>query len=243
MIIGILGAMYEEIKPLHQLIDNIIQKKYYNYIFYIGNLLNIKIIFLISGIGKVAASIASTILINKYHPNLIINIGTAGSIHHILKTGNIVLANTISYYDVNITKFGYKIGQIPSCPQFFLINQQLLHLTTETLNKKKIQFFQGLIVTGDAFIHSKKTAQLIKKKFHNAIAVDMESAAIAHVCFKLNTPLLTIKCISDYANNTGHIDFKIFIHISSQTSCNVLTILLNELNKNTKIKHILKTNN
>ncbi|CAL4320893.1 5'-methylthioadenosine/S-adenosylhomocysteine nucleosidase [Buchnera aphidicola (Eriosoma lanigerum)] len=229
MKIAVIGAIDEEIQFFKNSMDKKTIEHHNTYQFYIGSLFQFQIILLKSGIGKVLASIATTLLIKVYNPDIIINIGSAGSIHNLLQPGNIVIPNLISYHDVNLTKFGYKIGQIPGFPQSFSVNKKLLKIYRKVVLEHNIKYMEGNIVTGDNFIFQKKNTIYIKKHFINAIAVDMESAAIAHVCYKFNIAFLVIRSISDYANKNGDIDFKKFITLSSINNLNIFQSILKHL--------------
>ncbi|CAL4320889.1 5'-methylthioadenosine/S-adenosylhomocysteine nucleosidase [Buchnera aphidicola (Eriosoma grossulariae)] len=238
MIVGIVGAIQDEILLLVNKINNKTKEIYHSYLFHIGYYHKIKIIVLQTGIGKVSASIATTLLILLYKPNIIINIGSAGSIHNLLKPGDLIIPNLISYYDVNLIDFNYKIGQIPGCPQFFTANDKLLKIYKKNIIKNYFQYMEGDLVTGDIFVNNQIIIKTIKKNFPTAIAVEMESAAIAHVCYKFNIPFLIIRSISDYANKTGYMNFKKYITLSSKNNFNILEYILIYLNQN---NHILNS--
>ncbi|HXK00272.1 MAG TPA: 5'-methylthioadenosine/S-adenosylhomocysteine nucleosidase [Buchnera sp. (in: enterobacteria)] len=120
MKIGIIGAVKKEIILLRKKIKSCTIKKIGNQKFYNGYLHGINITILKSGIGKVAASMMTTLLISYYNPDIIINIGSAGSISSLLKIKDIIVPDKTSYYDVDLSIFNYSIGQIPKYPNFFL---------------------------------------------------------------------------------------------------------------------------
>ncbi|QCI20358.1 5'-methylthioadenosine/adenosylhomocysteine nucleosidase [Buchnera aphidicola (Brachycaudus cardui)] len=230
MKIGIIGAVETEVKMLRQIMHTYKEKKYNNYTIYIGYIKK-NIIFLItSGIGKVSASISTIILINLFHPDIIINSGSAGSLNASLQIGDIIIPEQTSYYDVDLTNFGYAIGQIPTYPKKFLINRKILSLlkTQETTNK--LQFMTGLIVSGDSFIRGSFLIEKIKNNFPSAIAVDMESTSIAQVCHQFNIPLVIVKSISDSSDDNATINFKKNLSIASSRSAEFVKIILGNLN-------------
>jgi adenosylhomocysteine nucleosidase len=80
---------------------------------YVFNLLNKPLVLIYSGVGKANASVAAHILINYFKVNLVINAGFCGGISNKVEIGSFVVPRFVSYYDVDVTSFGYEINQIP----------------------------------------------------------------------------------------------------------------------------------
>ncbi len=201
--IGIIIAIKEEYKKFIKKIKNKKIKYIQNKKIILGYINKKKIVFIESGIGKVFSSIATTLIIQKFKIKYIINIGTSGTLKKKINYLDIIIANKIKYHDVDITSFGYKLGQIPQTPKYFKINKKIIKKTKKKINKKNIHI--GEIISGDKFINNYKN---IKKKFPKSISVDMESASIAQTCFLFKKKFLCIKIISDKSNKKSNIDFK-----------------------------------
>ncbi|WP_422667592.1 5'-methylthioadenosine/adenosylhomocysteine nucleosidase [Buchnera aphidicola] len=215
MKIGIIGAIQEEIKKFKNLIQYY-KKDIVGYTkIYIGEFKNFEIILIQSGIGKVSASVATTILINLYKPKYIINIGSAGSLDSMLKIGDIIIPTQICYHDVDLVNFGYSFGQIPGFPAQFHNNTILCNLLKDTAIKYKFNFFCGLLISGDSFIRKDNFIKTLHSKFSTAIAVEMESASIAQVCHQFNMPFIIVKYISDTSDNTATVQFKKNVYTTS----------------------------
>jgi len=228
MKIGIIGAVKTEIIFLRKKIKKCTIKEIGNHKFYNGYLHGINIIILKSGIGKVSASMVTTLLISCYNPDIIINIGSAGSINSLLKIQDTIIPNRTSYYDVDVSIFNYSIGQIPKYPKFFFVNSELLDIAKKCMYKLDYIFKSGLILTGDSFIHKKNVLLSIIKHFPSAVAIDMESAAIAQVCYNFKKPMLIIRAISDCANKYAAFNFKKNIEKASHHA----SIIIEEILKN-----------
>ncbi|MCV2526007.1 MAG: 5'-methylthioadenosine/adenosylhomocysteine nucleosidase [Candidatus Lightella neohaematopini] len=226
MIIGIIGAIKDEIVLLCQQLTNIKKKILGRCIIYCGNIGTIKVVIIKTGVGKVSASLGTTILINYFSPNLVINIGLAGSLVPYIKKYNLVISQSTCYYDVNVTAFGYKIGQIPKHPLMFNSPKNILSIAKLSSKKEKNIFF-GLIVSGDSFINDINILNNIRSKFPKALVVDMESTAIAQVCYRFSIPCISIKQVSDYANNKANIEFKCTIKNMNNLFILTKNILLN----------------
>ncbi|ANF16995.1 hypothetical protein XW81_00970 [Buchnera aphidicola (Schlechtendalia chinensis)] len=223
---GIIGALNQEIAILHKKIQFHKKEIIFGKKFYIGKLNNINIILVKSNVGKVASSMSCTILLSVYKIDLIINVGTAGSLQEDLKPGHIILPNSTCYYDVDLTAFGYNLGKMQNLPQSFLTDKKMLKLAETCILKFSLSYKKNLIISGDTFINKKTFHQNLKKYFPKAIAVDMESTAIAQVCYQFKKPFLIIKVISDNSDRHASKNFKENIHSASKKYSKVLKNLL-----------------
>ncbi|QFQ32940.1 5'-methylthioadenosine/adenosylhomocysteine nucleosidase [Buchnera aphidicola (Aphis fabae)] len=226
MNIGIIGALDQEVKMFKKIINCKQIKNIGQFKIYIGTFKKNNIFLIRSGIGKVSASIASMILINLFKPNIIINSGSAGSLYPKLQIGDIIIPNELCYYDVNLINFGYSRGQIPQYPKKFKINKNLYHIVIEIAMKFKYQFNTGLLLTGDSFIRGENLINKLKFQFSSAIAVEMESTAIAQVCYQFHIPLIVIKSISDLSDKQATLNFKKNISIASSQSASLVKLIL-----------------
>ncbi len=219
--IGIIIAMHKESKKFIKKIKNKKYKFIKNKKIILGYINKKKIIFIKSGIGKVFSSIATTLIIKKFKIKYIINIGTSGSLKKKINYQDLIICNKIRYHDVNITKFGYKLGQIPKTPKYFKTKKSIIKKI-----KKKIQKYKtyiGELISGDKFINKYKN---IKKKFPNALNVDMEGAAIAQTCFFFKIPLICIKIISDKSNKNSQKNFYKYINNISNKINKILHLII-----------------
>lgn len=146
------------------------------------------------GVGKVNAALSAKKMIDMGALN-IISIGCAGGASESVNVGDIVVGNSYCYHDVWCGEPN-KPGQIQGLPSVF---PSSFGLWMEKIsNNEKIKL--GTIATGDWFVQSReKMEQLVGylPSSHNVLAVDMESAAIAHVCYEENIPFMSIRVISD----------------------------------------------
>lgn len=199
--IGIIGAMDEEIYELKRIIDVKEEKKIYDVNFYIGTLNNKEVILVKSKIGKVASSFVTTLLISNFDIDYIINIGTCGAVNSKLKYLDIVVASKLIYHDADVRAFGYDFGQMAQCPKYFEVDKNLLERA-----KKFNNVHIGDVVSGDQFIDD---AYNMKRKVdeyfkdYDVLACDMESTSIAHVSYLANVPFIIIRTISDVLDFDG----------------------------------------
>lgn len=167
-----------------------------------GRIGNNEIILSQCGIGKVNAAIGTMRLIHDHQPDCIISTGLAGGIDGSLKVMDIVVGSQTCYHDVWCGE-GNQPGQVQGLPARFDACQNLL-APIKDLAKNNPQVRTGLICTGDQFITDKTKQNAIKEQFTDALACEMESAAIAHTCHLLNVPFLSIRVISDTPGNTDN---------------------------------------
>ncbi len=178
-----------------------------NITFFKGEIAEHEVALMKCGIGKVNASVRLSELFHLFSPDLVINTGVAGGIHTNVNVGDIVVGERCCYHDVWCGEGAW--GQVQGLPLYFDGNRQVIDI----IRKLRLDSIHiGLICTGDRFITENNGFQTIKHHFPNALAVDMESAAMAHVCYQRNMPFVSIRVISDTPererdNQTQYFDF------------------------------------
>ena len=107
MKIGIIGAMEQEVAILKNAINNVQQVSKAGCTYFIGQIHGVDVVLLQSGIGKVAAAIGTTILLEEYQPDVVINTGSAGGFDASLTMGDVVISSEVRHHDADVTAFGY----------------------------------------------------------------------------------------------------------------------------------------
>lgn len=204
MIIGILTAMQSEHDLLASLLNNKKTEKINEFKFLHGTMGGHNIILIQCGIGKVNATIGTTELIRNYSPQYIISTGVAGGIDQYLSVMDVVVSEQTVYHDV-WCGMGCERGQIQGLPTFFNATENLVKAAVSLNGKQESKIHKGLICTGDQFITSREELNIIKSKFPNGLAVDMESCAIAHTCHIYGVPFVSFRIISDTPGVEEHI--------------------------------------
>lgn len=171
--------------------------------FLIGKTGESKVVLLQCGIGKTNAASGVTNLIMSFHPDYVISTGAAGGIDAKLNVMDIVIGKEVCYHDV-ICGDNYDPGQVQGLPRFFSGNAHLIDIATSL--QTDIRIVPGLICTGDQFITNRDELNVIKEKYPEGLAVDMESAAIAQVCHLWNVPMLSFRIISDTPGVDAHFE-------------------------------------
>lgn len=222
LLIGIIGAMDEEIAHLKSEMTQVTEKNISGIHFYIGTLSGKNVVLMKSGIGKVNAAISTTILHENFKPSMIINAGSAGGLKSKHSVGDIIISDEVIHHDVDATVFNYKLGQVPQMPETFKADKELKRIVKNSINTLNLSADFGLIGTGDSFIGRDDQVDFIKHNFPEVSAVEMEAASVAQVCYFYNTPFVIIRALSDIAGENSSISFEEFLKEAANNSAKVI---------------------
>lgn len=212
MVIGIIGAMEEEVAALKEEMDieEVVEAASMN--FCKGRLCGKDVVVVRSGVGKVNAGICAQILVDRFQADILINTGIAGSLDAQIDIGDIVISTDALHHDMDATVFGDPVGQVPRMDTLaFPADERLVKLAVlanEEANPD-IHTFTGRIVSGDQFISSAETKERIVSNFH-AKCTEMEGAGIAHAAYLNKISYVIIRAISDKADNSATMDYPAF---------------------------------
>jgi len=234
--IGIIGAMEDEVSLLRSAMETPQITKIGEFEFYAGKLEGKDVALLRCGIGKVAAAVGCALLIHTFKPRYVINTGSAGGIDPALHFGDVIISSGLVYHDVDVTAFNYAPGQLPGQPQVFPADEGLVAQAEQAVAQLKqknalpanLNYCRGLIGTGDAFMHQPESIAAVRQRFPDIAAVEMEGAAIAHCCRLFNIPALVIRALSDIAGVESPVKFEEFLPIASKNSAEIVRWLIKE---------------
>jgi adenosylhomocysteine nucleosidase len=227
---GIIGAMEPEVAILKAKLSNCETITHAGYNFYQGQIDNSDVVIVQSGIGKVAAALATVILIDKFQPDYIVNTGSAGGFDPSLKVGDIVVSSEVRYHDVDVTAFGYEIGQLPANPAAFIPHPALVSAAQIGIKElDNINAMLGLITTGDTFMTKEDDIAKARANFPTMAAVEMEGAAIAHTCHQFKVPFVIVRSLSDIAGIESPTSFDEYLETASVNSSQLVINMLNAL--------------
>lgn len=233
--IGIIGAMEEEITLLRSRIEGAEERTLGGMIFYRGTLHGKDVVLVRSRIGKVNAASATTLLLIEYRPVWVVNTGSAGGLSsQTQRFGDVLVPDRLAHHDVDVTAFGYRPGQIPGQdPEFhahpFLVEkaeEAMDGLLAEGVFPTGTYHHRGLLVSGDSFIARADQSERIKKTFPDAVAVEMEAAAIAQVCTNFGVPFVVTRALSDIAGVESPMSFAEFLPVASARSAAMVERLI-----------------
>lgn len=212
MIIGIIGAMEEEVAVLKQDMDIEEIVDYASMQFCRGKLCGKDVVIVRSGIGKVNAGICAQVLVDKFNVEVLINTGIAGSLDAAIDIGDMVISTDLVEHDMDASIFGDPIGQVPRMDTFSFPADPELIEKAKAANEEAnpdIKTFTGRIVSGDQFVSSAEVKEKLVKNFQ-AKCTEMEGAAIAHAAYLNKVSCVIIRAISDKADNSATMDYPTF---------------------------------
>ena len=202
MKIGIIIAMDKEFDRISAMLDNTAETIHGGRRYVTGTMGHNTIILHQCGIGKVNAAVGALTLIEAYTPDAVINTGIAGGTGNGAGVLDVVVGDEVGYHDVWCGP-GNAPGQVQGLPETFPGATGLF--SVEGLQKQGI-VKRGLIASGDRFISTPEELAAVLKTRPGAVAVDMESGAIAQVCHLKNVPFLAIRVVSDTPGVENHLD-------------------------------------
>ena len=193
MKVGIMCATQKELDPLLARLENKREEQRLLRSFVTGEYAGLTVTAVIGGVGKVNGAITAQSLIQNFGVEKIIFTGLAGGLDETIQIGDVVIGAEILHHDLDMKVM--ENDQFPGMPtDFFRGDPELLTLCQGLGDNLRF----GRIVTGEAFITAKERDGIIQR-FHPQ-CVDMESAAVAQVCWFFQVPLLVIRALSDNAD-------------------------------------------
>lgn len=229
--IGIIGAMEEEVALLKDAMEVSEVSEYASMTFCKGVLYGKDAVVVKSGIGKVNAALCAQILVDRYQVDTLINTGIAGSLDAAIDIGDMVISVDAVEHDMDASIFGDPVGQIPRMDTFsFPADASLVEKAKEANEEANpdIKTFTGRIVSGDQFVSSAEVKEYLVKTFR-ARCTEMEGAAIAHAAYLNHVSCVIIRAISDKADNSATMDYPTFERKAIQHSVRLMEHLLPKL--------------
>jgi len=198
--------MAKELELLLPLLQDSEESRMGGFVFYRGNMGKHDVMVMQCGIGKVNAAMGALTLVNAFLPDYIINSGVAGGADKSVSVMDVVAGERVAYHDVWCGPES-ELGRVQGLPLYFEGAKRLLDLLPD-----RDDIHKGLICSGDQFIDTIESVNNIKGSFPDALAVDMESGAIAQVCHLNHVPFLAMRVISDspgarHDNTQEYLDF------------------------------------
>jgi len=224
--LGIIGAMEVEVETLKLLIKDKKEEQVSGVNFISGKLGNEDVVVAKCGVGKVFAAICAEAMILTYQPDMIINVGVAGSLDTSLNIGDVVIAKSVVQHDMDTTPIGDPYGMLSDI--------KLIHIPTDEKFTAKLEdavksvgipYKIGIVASGDQFIDKPEQKSFIKDHF-NANACEMEGGSIGHVCYVNNIPFAVLRAISDGANEDSKMDFPTFTKLAAENTVKVIKKLV-----------------
>lgn len=209
--IAIIGAMPSELADIRATLGETQIRSISGFDFYINTLKGKTIINACCGIAKVNAALCTQVMIDNFHPDCIINTGIAGGMNGSVKVCDIVISTEVLPHDLDL----HFLNDYPPYCGIFKADEKLIEAAEQVCGEFSVTSFRGRIVSGEAFISSNDVKADIISRL-DPYAVDMESAAVGHCSYLNKLPFVSVRCISDNADDDGAMSFDEFEKIAAK---------------------------
>lgn len=247
--IGIMSAMHEELSAVLAAMADQQRVRVAGRDFWVGHWQGQPVVAVLSRIGKVAAATTVSILLDRFQVACVVFTGVAGGLAPNVRVGDVVVAQGLIQHDMDAS---------PLCPRYEVpfygracfdadprLSAQLAlasahvlasapaHLGHETMGQFNLVspvVHQGLLVSGDRFVSTSPESHALTQAFPAALAVEMEGAAVAQVCWDYQIAFAAVRTVSDRADDNAHTDFQRFVTgVASRYSLAILSRWLKDL--------------
>lgn len=240
--LGLMAAMPQELQALLDLMPDERRETLAGRTFWPGHLGGLEVVAVVSGIGKVAAATTATLLLQHHRVDGLVFTGVAGGLGACVGVGDIVVARHFVQHDMDASPLfprhevpGYGQTLFATDPDWSLALAEAAHdtinnlptwLSADTVAAFQLQqarVHQGLIASGDRFVATGAESAALRQTLPDALAVEMEGAAVAQVCHDFAVPFAAVRTVSDRADDSAHVDFGRFVSdVASRYSAQVV---------------------
>ena len=229
--IALIGAMPEELSAVLAMMPDARCDAVAGRQFWQGQLHGHEVVAVLSGIGKVAAAITATVLIEKFQVHRILFTGVAGGLAPQVKVGDVVVGTELLQHDMNASPL-FPPYEVPLLGRArFQADQVMTQILLASAARAlpQAQVHAGLIISGDQFVSSASESRRLQVALSDALAVEMEGAALAQVCHAYGIPLAVVRTLSDRADDDAHADFSQFVKdVASHYSAAIVSEFLTQ---------------
>jgi adenosylhomocysteine nucleosidase len=230
MTLAIVAALHEELAAVLDLLPDERKTVVAGREFWVGHLHGHEVVAVLSRIGKVAAATTATLLIERFQASRIVFTGVAGGLGEGVRVGDVVVARQFAQHDMDASPL-FPRHEVPLygltrfatdaalSDELARAAAAMLADAPRTLGEDTVREFnlhlpalhQGLVLSGDRFVATATESDALRRDWPDALAVEMEGAAIAQVCFDAGVPFAAVRTVSDRADDAAHVDFVRFI--------------------------------
>ena len=227
--IGIIGAMHSEMDAIKSKIENPCEKEISGIRFVQGTIHGIDVVAATCGMGKVFAAMCAQTMILTYAPDLIINVGVAGSLTPKLNIGDIAVGASVVQHDMDAGPIGFPAGLIPGFDRTCLpCSEDVVQMMGACADALGYHTETGVIASGDVFVQDGAVKKAIAQNF-SAIACEMEGGGIGQVCYTNGTPFFILRAISDNGDEEAQDDFDMSLEMAADRATQVMDRFLANL--------------
>ena len=225
MTLAIVSAMHEELRALLPRLEGAAVRRLGGRDFHVGRLAGREVVLVLSGIGKVSASATAALLIDRFQARALLFTGVAGGLGEGVRVGDVVVADALLQHDLDASPL-FPRWEVPLTGRSRFATDTALRAALAaacdevlaqprpglaSLGLHEPRRHTGLVVSGDRFVSSSAESGALRAALPDALAVEMEGAAMAQVCADFDRPLAVLRTVSDRADDDAHVDFGRFV--------------------------------
>lgn len=227
--IGIIVAMDSELQAFLDCCTSIEKEFIHQKVFYKTMINGHQIVVVLCGIGKVGASFTTTLLVDHFQCDVVINVGTAGGLQSFENILDVVIADTIVQYDMDVYDWGKGFENTKN-PTLLVADSYYINLAKQCFKDTEHQCYIGPIATGDTFVNTQQHIDNILTYYPESYCAEMEGGAVAQVCSLMNIPWVVIRSLSDIAiKQDNEMDFETYKNKASQRAALMCMEFINNL--------------
>ena len=228
--VAILSAVHEELRALLPELQHPARVRLAGRVFHSGQIHGHPVVLVLSGIGKVAAATTAALLIHAFKASALVLTGVAGGLQRGVRVGDVVVAQRLLQHDMDASPL-FPRFEVPLTGRALFeadvalvdalagATRRCLARADALIGAERLAGFgieraalhQGLVISGDRFVASEAHSSELRAALPQALAVEMEGAAVAQVCADFGTRFAVLRTISDRADDSAHVDFQRFL--------------------------------
>jgi adenosylhomocysteine nucleosidase len=224
--IAIVSAMHEELRALLPRVEGVRVERRAGRACHLGRMCGREVLLVLSGIGKVSAATTTAVLLDGMDVRALLFTGVAGGLAPGVRVGDVVIGRTLLQHDMDASPL-FPRYEIPltgrsrfdadavmsdalaaGCDLVLGAPHAVLGRFGITEPPRR---HDGLVISGDRFVATTAESQALRQALPEALAVEMEGAAVAQVCADFGRPFALLRTVSDRADDAAHVDFGRFI--------------------------------
>jgi adenosylhomocysteine nucleosidase len=240
MLTALVSAMPQELAALLAQLDTAHSTPHAGRQFHRGRLHGHPVVLVLSGIGKVAAATTAALLVERFEVDRLVFTGVAGGLGAAVRVGDVVVADELLQHDMDASPL-FPRWEVPLTGRArFATDPALTQALAEAaarvvedpghfgpdavaLGVEAPRLHRGLVVSGDRFVSTTAESRALQQSLPDALAVEMEGAALAQVCHDLGVPFAVLRTVSDRADDSAHVDFTKFIDtVAAKASADIV---------------------
>ncbi len=224
--IAIVSAMHQELRALLPLLQATRVERRAGRECHLGRIDGRDVLLVLCGIGKVAAATTTAVLLDGMGVGSLLFTGVAGGLAPGVRVGDVVIGRTLLQHDMDASplfaryevpltgrsRFAADTGMSDALATGC---DRVLRLPHAALKRFGItdlpRRHDGLVISGDRFVATAAESRALREALPDALAVEMEGAAVAQVCADFDRPFALLRTVSDRADDAAHVDFGRFI--------------------------------